>query len=79
MNTNADLESTISDGKRAYANWTALDLCEYMEALDAYHESLDDHAERMAWMNIEEYHDWLDKRVEEAVEQRDADKEFQAR
>ncbi len=40
-----DLEAVVSDGKRAYANWSVLDLCDYMEALDAYHESLEDQAE----------------------------------
>ena len=73
-----DLEAVVSDGKRAYANWSTLDLCEYMEALDAYHESLEDQAEQSAWINIEEYHEWLDKRAEEAIEEMDKDKAFHA-
>jgi|14BtaG_2_1085337.scaffolds.fasta_scaffold29687_4 hypothetical protein len=73
-----DLEAVVSDGKRAYANWSALDLCEYMEALDAYHESLENQSEESTWINIEEYHEWLDKRAAAAIEEMDKDKEYQA-
>ena len=41
MNTNT-INETVSDGKRAYANWSTLDLCEYMGELHAHHAWLDE-------------------------------------
>ena len=41
MNINI-IETTVLDGKRAYANWSTLELCEYMGELQAHHDWLDD-------------------------------------
>ena len=44
MNINI-IETTVLDGKRAYANWSTLELCEYMGELQAHHDWLDEQAE----------------------------------